>query len=56
MCKKGGGLHISVNYVALNRDTIPGKNSIPQIDELIDRAGSCEAKVFSALDVMRGYH
>jgi len=41
---------------ALNRDTVPDKYPIPRIDELIGRVGSCKAKVFSALDLMKGYH
>ena len=56
MHKKGGGLHICVDYRALNRDTVPDKYPIPRIDELIDRVGRCKAKVFSALDLMKGYH
>ena len=54
--KKGGGLRICVDYRALNRDTVPDKYPIPRIDELIDRVGACKAKIFSALDLMKGYH
>ena len=54
--KKGGGLRICVDYRALNRDTILDKYPIPRIDELIDQVGACKAKVFSALDLMKGYH
>ena len=54
--KKEGGLQICVNYRALNRDTVLDKYLIPRIDELIDRVGACKAKVFSALDLMKGYH
>ena len=54
--KKGGGLRICVDYTALNRDTVPDKYLIPRIDELVDRVGACKAKVFSVLDLMKGYH
>ena len=54
--KKGGGLRICVDYRALNRDTVTDKYPIPRIDELIDRVGACKAKIFSALDLMKGYH
>ena len=54
--KKGGGLRVCVDYRALNKDTEPDKYPIPRIDELIDQVGKCKAKVFSALDLMKGYH
>ena len=54
--KKGGGLRVCVDYRALNKDTEPDKYPIPRIDELIDRVGRCKAKIFSALDLMKGYH
>jgi len=54
--KRGGGLHVCVDYRSLNRDTKPDKYPIPRIDELIDQVGKCKAKVFSALDLMKGYH
>ena len=54
--KKSGGLRVCVDYRALNKDTEPDKYPIPRIDELIDRVGRCKAKVFSALDLMKGYH
>ena len=41
--KKGGGLRICVDYRALNRDTVLDKYPIKD-------------KVFSALDLMKGYH
>ena len=53
--KKGGGLRVCVDYRALNKDTIPGF-PIPRIDELVDMVGRCKATVFTALDLMRGYH
>ena len=54
--KKGEGLRVCVDYEALNKDTEPDKYPIPRIDELIDQVGRCKAKVFLALDLMKGYH
>ena len=54
--KKGGGLRVCVDYRALNKDTIPDRFPIPRVDELVDMVGRCEATVFSALDLMKGYH
>lgn len=53
--KKGGGLWVCIGYRALNKDTKPDKYPIPRIDELIDRVGKSRAKVFSALDLIKGY-
>jgi len=47
---------VCVNYRVLNKDTVPDKYPIPRIDELIDRVGSCKAKIFTAFDLMKGYH
>ena len=52
--KKGGGLRVCINYRALNKDTQPNKYPIPRIDELLDQVGKCKAKVFLALDLMKG--
>jgi len=54
--KKGGGLCICVDYRALNKDTVLDKYPIPWIDKLINQVGNCKAKVFSVLDLMKGYH
>ena len=54
--KKRGGLRVCVDYRALNKDTIPDRFPIPRVDELVDMVGRCEATVFSALDLMKGYH
>ena len=54
--KKGGGLRVCVDYRALNKDTVQDRFPIPRIDELVDMVGRCKATVFSALDLMKGYH
>ena len=54
--KKGGGLRVCVDYRGVNKDTIPDKYPIPHIDELIDMVGRNKPRVFTFLDLMRGYH
>ena len=54
--KKGGGLRVCVDYRVLNKDTVQDRFPIPRIDELVDMVGRCKATVFSALDLMKGYH
>ena len=54
--KKGGGLRVCVDYRGVNKDTIPNKYPIPRIDELIDMVGRSKPRVFTSLDLMRGYH
>ena len=54
--KKTGGIRVCVDYRALNRDTVPDCYPIPRIDELVDIVGRRRATVFSALDLMKGYH
>ena len=54
--KKGGGLRVCVDYRALNKDTVQDRFPILRIDELVDMVGRCKATVFSALDLMKGYH
>ena len=54
--KKGGGLRVCVDYRGVNKDTIPDKYPIPRIDELIDMVGRSKPRVFTSLDLMRGYH
>ena len=54
--KKGGGLRVCVDYRGVNKDTIPDKYPIPHIDKLIDMVGRNKPRVFTSLDLMRGYH
>ena len=42
--------------LGINRDTIPDCYPIPRIDDLIDMVGRCKGKVFTTLDLMKGYH
>ena len=54
--KKSGGLRVCVDYRAVNKDTVPDRYPIPRIDELMDMVGKRKAKIFSSLDLMKGYH
>ena len=54
--KNGRGLCVYVDYRALNKDTISDRFPIPRVDELVDMVGRFKATVFSALDLMKGYH
>ena len=54
--KKVGGLRVCVDYRGIDKDTIPDCSPIPRIDNLIDLVGQCKGKVFTTLDLMKGYH
>ena len=54
--KKDGGLRVCVDYRGINKDTIPDCYPIPRLDDLIDMVGRCKGKIFSTLDLMKGYH
>ena len=54
--KKTGGLRVCVDYRALNQNTVADRYPIPRVDELMDMVGKKHAKVFSSLDLMKGYH
>ena len=54
--KKDGGLRVCVDYRGINKDTIPDRYPIPCIDDLIDTVGRQQGKLFTALDLMKGYH
>ena len=54
--KKDGGLRVCVDYRGINKKTIPDCYPIPRIDDLIDTVGRCGGKIFSTLDLMKGYH
>ena len=54
--KKSGELRACVDYRALNRDTVPDRYPLLRIDELMNIVGRRHAKVFSSLDLMKGYH
>ena len=56
MRKKDGGLRVCVDYRGLNKKTIPDRYPIPRIDELIDTIGRQKGKLFTSLDLMKGYH
>ena len=54
--KKDGGLRVCVDYRGINKKTIPDCYPIPRIDDLIDTVGRCHGKIFTTLDLMKGYH
>ena len=44
------------DYRGVNKDIIVDKYPIPRIDELIDMVERNKPKIFTSLDLMRGYH
>ena len=54
--KKDGSIRVCADYHALNKDTVPDSYPIPRIDNLVDAIGRRKGKVFSSLDLMKGYH
>ena len=54
--KKDSGLRVCVDYQGLNKKTVPDRYPIPRLDEMIDTIGRQKGKVFTSLDLMKGYH
>ena len=54
--KKDGSLRVCVDYRGINKGTIPDCYPIPRIDDLIDTIGRCHGKIFTTLDLLKGYH
>src|SRR3954467_9822557 len=54
MDKKDGGNHLCTDYRKLNNVTIKNKYPLPKIEDLFDQLTG--AKVFSTIDLRRGYH
>lgn len=53
--KKDGSLRVCVDYRGVNKKTIPDCYPIPRIDDLIDTVGQCHGKLFTTLDLRKGY-
>ena len=45
-----------MDYQDINKRTIPDHYPTPRSDDLIDMIGRCRGKVFTTLDLMKGYH
>ena len=54
--KKDGSLRVCVDYRGINKDTVSDCFPIPRIDDLIDLVWRCQGRVFTTLDLMKGYH
>ncbi len=52
--KKDGGLRMCMDYRALNKLTVKNRYPLPRIEDLLDKLS--EARVYSSLDLMSGYH
>lgn len=52
--KKNGSLRLCIDYRDLNRKTVPDKQPIPRIQDILDGLGG--QKWFSTLDMTKAYH
>ena len=56
VCRKDGGLRVCADYRRTNKDTVPECFPMSHIDDLVYMVSECKGKVFSTLDLMKGYH
>ena len=54
--KKNGALRVCVDYRGVNKNTVPDQYPLPRIDELINMIGKSKPRIFTPLDLMKGYH
>ncbi|GBG92781.1 hypothetical protein CBR_g57131 [Chara braunii] len=52
--KKEGTLRMCIDYRGLNAITVKNRESLPRIDDLLDRVQGC--RYFSKIDLKSGYH
>ena len=52
--KKCGGLRLYIDYQKLNNKTIPGKQPVSKMQDILDSLGG--QKWFSMVDMNKGYH
>ena len=52
--KKGGSLHLCIDYMGLNKVTIKNKYTLSWIDDLFDQP--TRSRVFSKIDFRPSYH
>ena len=49
-------LRLCVDYLTINKDTIPDQYPLPRVDELTGAVGAQKAVYYTILDLMRGHH
>ncbi|GKT25050.1 Transposon Ty3-I Gag-Pol polyprotein, partial [Aduncisulcus paluster] len=52
--KRDGGTRMCINFVPLNRNTVPLPFPIPNVEEVLSNVANC--KVFGSTDLVSGFH